>query len=251
MSRKIDGSSDEAAKKSVEKLSTELSPPDFQRFTQAYGKLAMRWAFASAFTPGADKDSKAFLNQINGKTPQEIIQLAESLDSEPASTASASPKEQITVRLNVPFNVDGIEILITGFHIGKLQKIPREFSFGYVPDKPFLLADVAMKNITEGTIIHVQDVWEHATVTDNFGNVYSAPSSLGLDRSDVHGLISSQPLKPGEAVTDMIVIDAPLDNALKFTLSCDPNFFRPAGNQRLNQISDKSFKLEFTRSDIK
>jgi hypothetical protein len=61
MSRKIDGSSDEAAKKSVEKLSTELSPSDFQKFTQAYGKLAMRWAFASAFTPGADKDSKAFL----------------------------------------------------------------------------------------------------------------------------------------------------------------------------------------------
>jgi hypothetical protein len=189
-------------------------------------------------------------NQINGKTPQDIIQLADSLNSESAAP-SASPKEQLTARINVPFNIDGVEILITGFHVGKLQKIERQFSFGSVPDKLFLLGDVALKNTTEGTIIHVQDVWQHATVTDNFGNVYSAPSSMSLDRYAAHGLVSSQPLKPGEAVTDMIVVDAPLDNAQSFTLSCDPNFFRPAGEQRLNQISDKSFKLEFTRSDIK
>jgi len=253
MSRKIDGSSDETAKKSVEKLATELAPADLQKFTEAYGKLAMRWAFATAFAPGENKDSKAFLNQINGKTPQEIIQLAASLDSESASnpTVAASPKEQLQARLNIPFNIDGVEILITGFHTGKLQRIERQFSFGSVPDRPFLLADVALKNTTEGTIIHIQDVWEHATVTDNFGNVYEGPHSLSLDRSEVRGLVSSQALKPGEAVTDMMVFEVPLENAQKFTLSCDPNFYRPAGNQRLNQLSDKSFKLEFARSDIK
>ena len=170
------------------------------------------------------------------------------------STATASvhptptPKEQMTARLNIPFNIDGIEILITGFHVGQLEAI----SSRHVPDKPFLLGDVEMTNTTEGTIIDVIDVWKDATVTDNFGNIYNPPmSGLLFERYDVRGLLSSESLKPGVTVRDMIVIDAPLENAQKFTLSCDPSFYRPGGHQSLNQISNKSFKIEFTRSDIK
>lgn len=253
MDRKIDGSSDEAAKESVEKLATELSATDLKRFAQAYGKIAMRWAFASAFNRDDKKDSKDFLNQINGKTPQEIIQLSESLDSQtpPSSTAQAPPADHpVIARVNLPFNIDGVEILITGIHMGKLQKLERRFSFARIPDEQLLLVNVAMKNTTEGTIIHIQDVWEHSTITDDFGNVYDPPSSIGFDRSDAHGLVSSQTLRPGEAVTDMMVFQLPLENAQKFTLSCNPNFFRPIGNQNLKQLSDQSLQLVFTRADI-
>jgi len=166
----------------------------------------------------------------------------------PSETPAAGPT---VARFNLPFTIDGVEIVITGLRIGKLQKIPREFSFGSVPDRPFLLGAVALKNTTEGTIIHLQDVWGHATVTDNFGNVYEPPDSLSLSRSDIQGAISSQALKPGEAVTDLMIFEAPLDNATTFTLSCDPNLFRRTGNQLLQQLSNESFTLEFRRSDIK
>jgi hypothetical protein len=180
-----------------------------------------------------------------------LAAVPKSEDASPAKPTQTPAEGPIVAAFDLPFNIDGVEILITGLRIGKLQKIPREFSFGSFPDKPFLLATVALKNTTEGTIIHLQDVWGHATVTDNFGNVYDAPNSLSLSRSDIQGAVSSQALKPGEAVTDLMIFEAPLDNAKKFTLSCDPNFFRPTGNQRLKQLSDKSFTLEFTRSEIK
>jgi hypothetical protein len=171
------------------------------------------------------------------------------------NAASPTPKPELKTpleaRLNVPLNIDGIEILITGIHIGKLEKIQRQYSFGRVPDTQFLLVDVALKNTTEGTIIQLFNIWEHAVVKDNFGNIYEGPYSFALDRSEVRGLVSSQSLKPSETATDMMVFGVPLDNAQKFTLTCDPNFYRAAENQQLNQISDKSFKLEFTRADIK
>jgi hypothetical protein len=53
------------------------------------------------------------------------------------------------------------------------------------------------------------------------------------------------------AVADMMVFEVPLENAQKFTLSSDPNFYRPAGNEWLNQMSDKSFELEFTRQALR
>jgi len=255
MNRKIDASSDDAAKKSVEKITTELAPTDLQRFTEAYGKLAMRWVFSNAFSENK-ADSKEFLTQINGKTPQEIIQLGDALESEgaPASkpaTPAATPDPKLAARINIPFNMDGVEVLITGFRIAKLQKIEREFSFGSVPEKLFLIATVALKNTTEGTIIQLQNIWGDATVTDNFGNVYESPDSLFLDRGLVQGAISSRAFKPGEVASDLMIFDVPLDNAQKFTLSCDPNFWRPSGNNRLQQLSNKAFQLEFTRAELK
>ena len=95
-----------------------------------------------------------------------------------------------------------------------------------VPKGEFLLATVALKNTTEGKIINVQDAWGDTTVTDNFDNVYSTPSFVVYSRSDVKGAISSQSLKPGEAIMDLLVIEKPLDNSQEFTLHSDPKFFR-------------------------
>ena len=81
MNRKIDGSSDQATQKSIALLSKELTPTDLQKFTEAYGRLAMEWAFSSAFS-NDKKDSKEFLRQIDGKTPREIIQMAKKLNGE-------------------------------------------------------------------------------------------------------------------------------------------------------------------------
>jgi hypothetical protein len=218
--------------------------------------IAMGIFWTAVVGAGSVLNSTNFWSSLTNKSPQQIVQAvaaaAESKDSSPdKSNLSQITEEQvITAHLNLPFKIDGVEILISGLRIGKLQKIPREFSYGSVPDKPCLLATVTLTNTTEGRIIYLQDVWGQATVTDNFGNVYN-PSSLNLSRSEIQGAVSSQQLKPGEVATDIMIFETPLENAQKFTLSCDPNFFRSTGNGLLEQLSDKSFKLEFTRSDIK
>jgi hypothetical protein len=183
--------------------------------------------------------------------PTDALQKGAAAVQTGAAAAQPSPTAKVnSAQLNVPFVIGGVEIQISNLRIGRLQRVERRFSFGSVPDKSFLLANVTMRNISEGTIVHLQNVWEHASVTDNFGNVYSAPSSLALDRSEAQGLISSQPLKPGEAASDMIVIDAPLENARTFTLTCAPSLYRPTGEEHLQRISSDSFKLEFTSEDI-
>lgn len=244
MNRKVDGSSDVAAKKSVEKITAELSPDELQKFKEACGKLVARTALAKAFSKDKN-DTKEFLAHINGKTPQEIIDMASSLNAPGAPiaeplTAKGNPETSpIVTNINLPFNIDGVEIRIVGFRIGNLE--------GY-PNNPFLLVSVNLKNTTEGTIVHLQDLWGKSNITDNFGNVYSH-SPLG--RHSIKGVINSQRLKPGESVTDLMIFDTPLENSQKFTLTSDPNFFRPSGNNLINQISSKSFKLDFTRADFK
>jgi hypothetical protein len=74
---------------------------------------------------------------------------------------------------------------------------------------------------------------------------------LAVDCGEVQGVIASRSLKPSEAVTDMMIFEVPLENAKQFVLSADPNFWRPTGEQRLAQISNDSFRLEFNRADIK
>jgi hypothetical protein len=267
MDHKIDGSSAITAKQSIDNIRAELSPTDLQKFNQSYEVVLNRFAssfmlgkLANVFSP--DKGDKidpttSLLSLMNGKTPNDIIQMAASPNSgsEPvanAKTDEASLIDQpLTAQLNVPFNIDGIEILIAGIHIGKIQKDGEEFNFGSVPDEPLLLATVTLKNTTEGTIIQLQNAWGGGTIIDNFDNVYSAPSVFQYSRPSIKGAVSSQALKPGESVNDLMIFDTPLENAQKFTLACDPNFYRLAAESSLNAISQKTFKLDFARSDIK
>ena len=257
MERKIDGSSDAAAKQSVEKLTTELSPEELKKFTAAYGQLALRWAFSNVFSREQKQDSSEFLKIINGKTPQKVIDLAAAQAADKADKTSdkdpenAKEQESKFAFVNLPFNIDGIEILITDLRFGKLQKIEKQYSFGSVPEGEFLLATVAIKNTTEGKIIQIQDAWGDTTVTDNFDNTYNKPSSLTYSSGDIKGSISSKALKPGETASDMIIIEKPLDNAQEFILRSAPNFFRSAGNNMLHQLSSDSFHLKFKRADIK
>jgi hypothetical protein len=275
MDRKIDSSSELTYKQSMNKITAELSPTDLQKFNQAYDVITKRIGFAIASANFFTQDKKekmdavkaagkAFYAQINGKTPKDIIQIAASPNgvSELISNATTNAKtdkdslvkQPITAHLNVPFNIDGIEIMISGIHIGNLQqKKGIDISFlgptDSVPLDPFILASVAIKNITEGNIIHLQYAWADCGIRDNFDNLYSAPENYRFFTSNIKDEVAIHVLKPGEAVNDLMVFDIPLNNAQKFTLTCDPNFFHRVGNQY--PISTNSFNLDFTRSDIK
>jgi hypothetical protein len=48
-----------------------------------------------------------------------------------------------------------------------------------------------------------------------------------------------------------MIFKLPLDNAVSFKLKSDPNFYKPAENDRLHQISQTAFTLDFERADIK
>lgn len=251
MDRRIDGSSEDAAKRSVELLTTELSVEQLTKFTEAYGKLAMQWAFANAFNDSEDPDIAGFLKQIDGKTPQEIIEMV-AASGTIENNLKENPEDDapMEVDLDRPFKIDGIEILITELRIGELQKVDEEYSFTSVPKGEFLLATIHLKNITEGKIIRIQNAWGDTTVTDNFENVYEGPSAVSFSVSSIKGAISSKELRPGDSVTDLLIIAPPLENATDFVLHSDPNFYRSVGNNMLRQLSSESFRMRFSRTEI-
>ncbi len=76
----LDTSSQEAMKKSVEKIMAELSQKDQKRFTKALTGIYMYSAFTNMGKIKSGEDLKASVDaKIDGKTAKEIFAIAEDL----------------------------------------------------------------------------------------------------------------------------------------------------------------------------
>ena len=88
---------------------------------------------------------------------------------------------------------------------------------------------------------------DSSLLEDNFGNLYSQPEELEYFLAYVDGAIESKVLRSGETVTDLLILQKPLDNARAFTLSADPGFYQTGDGGLLEGVSDLSFRIQFSR----
>lgn len=118
-------------------------------------------------------------------------------------------------------------------------------------DDRYLIVDLELQNTSPSRIIYLQQIWEHTKLVDNFDNIEGAKFSDGFMMEFIVGYIGSTKLKPGDRENDMMIFDLPVDAAQSFKIECDPRFWKSTGKDTVRELSDESFKIEFTRSQIK
>lgn len=157
-----------------------------------------------------------------------------------------APQGARDVSIGESFIIGNIEITISNLRIGKVEF--RGSSGRWVTDsKPFLLADVNLKNTNTGKIVTILDTWKDATLKDEHGNIYYIPN-YGDDR--IRGTVTYDNLNPGQEISDMIVLEAPTDVATEFTFVCAPSFWERIDGG-VKRVSRDSFRLKFNKSDIR
>ncbi len=80
-SREIDGSSEEAMKKSVQEITKSMSADEKKKFEDAVMAIAAKQIFGKMFKEGADPE-KDTLKALDGKTAAEIIAEGEKIRAE-------------------------------------------------------------------------------------------------------------------------------------------------------------------------
>ncbi len=158
--------------------------------------------------------------------------------------------EPAPARLGDSILIDGIKITLKGTRLGSVSKRDllgdaREFKGKY------LIVDLTMENTTPGKIIHLQNVWKQSKLTDSFDNVLEPKFDDTFSMDSIVGHVRSEDLRPGETVKDTMIFDVPVAAATTFTITASPGFWKSMGDNRINRLSDTSFKIAFKREDIK
>ena len=65
------------------------------------------------------------------------------------------------------------------------------------------------------------------------------------------GAVSSEKMKPSETLKDMMIFELPIETAKSFVVESDPGFWRSISEDRVQQLSDTSFKLRFSKDEIR
>ena len=118
-------------------------------------------------------------------------------------------------------------------------------------DDTYLLIDLTLENTSPGRIIYLQEIWDHTKLIDDFDNIEGAKFSGGFMTDSIVGFIGSTKLKPGDTEKDMMIFDLPVNAAQSFTIESNPRFWKSIGEDRVRELSDSSFKIEFTRNQIR
>lgn len=156
-------------------------------------------------------------------------------------------KKPDALKIGSGTTIDGIKITPTEVVMTKLE--PQKDSFMKAPDETFLVVKVTLENTTPSQIIHLQSVWSKTTLTDNFGNNYSAITDY--DYQNMQDLIMSEDLQPGEKTVANMVFQAPLGTATSFTVASNPAFYKSLGNNELKDLSEQSFSFAFGKEEVK
>lgn len=196
----------------------------------------------SAFQEVAQGISDGFSSAFDDDT------IAQKTEEDKTNKNEKTEETRPKIKLNKSVEIDGIKITPQSIKIGSLENNNTN-QFGTPPEGKFLQIAVELENITEGTIVHLQDVWDDSQITDNFGNNYSPIDSFGM--SYAKGVISSQQLRPQEQASDIMVFEIPLDNAQEFTLTSNPNLYKSTGDGLLQDLSSDEFLMDFLKNDIK
>jgi len=163
----------------------------------------------------------------------------------------AEPPKQIpSVPLGSAIVIDEVRITVRGV---RLDHIEKRSMFGDISrsDDRYLIVNLELQNTSPGRIIYLQQIWEHTKLVDNFDNIEGAKFSDGFMMESIVGYIGSTKLKPGDKENDMMIFDLPVDAAQSFRIECDPRFWKSTGEDTVRELSDESFKIEFTRNQIR
>lgn len=199
--------------------------------------VALVWpAKATPATASTSKPTPAGMDNIFAPEPDE--------PAEP-------PKHVPSVPLGSNIVIDEVKITVRGVRIGHIE---RESIFGGSStrsDEKYLLVDLSLQNTSQGRIIYLQQIWEHTKLIDNFDNIEGTKFSGGFSTDRIVGYIGSTKLKPGDSENDMMIFDLPVEAAQSFRIESNPRFWKSTGENRVQELSDESFKSEFTRNQIR
>ena len=147
--------------------------------------------------------------------------------------------------------IDDIKITIQGARIGYIEKRSLFGDSVRKSDTQYLLVDLTLENMSIGKIIYLQNIWEKTKLIDEFDNIEGTKFSDDIMTESITGFIGSAKIKPHEKLQDTIIFDLPVDAAKQFIIESDPGFWKSVGEDRVRQLSDSSFKIKFTRDQIK
>ena len=238
--------------KSIEPLKDELTEEELEVVANAVGQLGMRWAMAEAIGGNeVDESLDGFWEKIEGMTVREVVDNAKKFAED--NEGGEKPEKEVIreVSLNEEIEIDGMSILIASPTIGELE-MSNEFQDA--PKEPQLIFAVTLQNKKEDSIILVRSMWSNTSLQDEHGNFYGRNKALQyMKNSIVKGGIGDGKVKPKGEATDVLSLDAPLDNAEVFTLIIDPGFARATGTGAYDyeELSSEKFQIKFKRSDIK
>jgi hypothetical protein len=272
---RIDASSDEAMEASIPAVKAALPEDRRAAFEEALKVIAFKDVndVADIFQLGqADTGAvqRALREALDGKTGAEVIAFADGVTAnrramqarpsgqttqigfgvaQPEPEPKPEPEHAPPLALGSSATIDGIEITVTGARIAPLEE-SGEPSLHRIPEGQFLVLYVALRNVSEGRIVYLQKPWSETVVEDDFGNTYSQSAAVFWLGDEIKGRIGSLELRPGGSATDIMIFDLPVEKASRFVLRSDPQFYRRTGNATIQDLSDDTFTLEFTRSDI-
>jgi len=253
--KRIDISSDEKMKKSIEDIKLTLSNEKKKDFEKAL-KIIMfsdinNFASLAKVANNQDEILRKVKNILSGKTADEVISKGKEIIAQKSQKKITSKIEDIKqVKIGESVIIDNIEITIKNISIGKLKE-KKKYSMFKVPNEDYLLVKVQLKNISKGKLITIQDSWRSSILIDNFNNNYKVIESYNLNKDNLVDTISSTRIKPKEVLMDTMIFELPLQNARSFTINVKPVFYKFKGDGLLESISSgEKFKILFNRNNI-
>ena len=208
------------------------------------------------FSLGAVR-GKETVDEMSKAIDDATAEFEKSFDVETPSVStpvSVEPKEPAKLVPTVPIGssvvIDEVKITVRGIRRGHIE---RKSMFGDIrrSEDTYLLIDLTLQNTSPGRIIYLQEIWDHTKLIDNFDNIEGSKFSGGFMTDSIVGFIGSAKLKPGDTEKDMMIFDLPVNAAQSFTIESNPRFWKSTGEDRVRELSDSSFKIEFKRNQIR
>jgi hypothetical protein len=152
-------------------------------------------------------------------------------------------KETPVINIGESTVIDGVSVTFLGVRYdtvltkGMLGRSKRT-------DEEYMIVDVALENVADNRIIHLQNVWEKTKITDDLGNFENAKFAKTTQTGGVAGIFSAEMSSTSRILNDIIVFNIPVRGARYFTLEADP-FFLERRSGSLIEISRSKLKLHF------
>ena len=157
------------------------------------------------------------------------------------------PENTPRTRVGESAIVDEVEITFDGVRIGPVMV--RAFIDDDVAmlEGEFLIVDLTLKNMAEDRPLHLDNPWERSRISDSYSEFYVIDQQRqGLEH--VEGTLGSMDLKPGVAMSDMIVFAMPDEQADEFHFLADPGFSTLRSDGMFENVSSDTLRLWFKRS---
>ncbi|HMP89536.1 MAG TPA: hypothetical protein PJ991_05015 [Kiritimatiellia bacterium] len=145
---------------------------------------------------------------------------------------------------------DAMDVSIVGYRIEPVSIVSVSGIIS-TSDRPYLIVDVQIQNNHEKQDVYIFRTWRDARMADDQGRALTQAFTDMISIGEVEGMANGVDLTPGETTFDMIVFEIPEMNALSFSLSAEPVFWRRAGEESFTPFSVRPVTARFSRDEIK